>query len=42
MTSVVVFGWPKEPIVEAMRSPRGSRVSIFIDDGFGAGGTIGY
>ncbi len=38
MTSVVVFGWFKEPSVKATRGPRGSRVCIFVDDGFGAGG----
>jgi hypothetical protein len=38
MTSVVVFGWPKEPSVKATRGPRDSRVCIFVDDGFGARG----
>jgi hypothetical protein len=37
MTSVVAFGWPEEPCVKATRGPRGSRVCIFVDDGFGAG-----
>ncbi len=33
---VVLFGWPKEPSVEATRGPRGLSVCIFVDDGFGA------
>jgi hypothetical protein len=38
MTSVVVLlRWPEEPSVEATRGPRGLRVCIFVDNGFGAG-----
>jgi hypothetical protein len=39
MTSVVVLRWAEEPGIKAVEHPQGTSVGIFIDDGFGAGGS---